>query len=399
MSTASLDHRTHPGALTSTIEAVRGLSPQIMERAGEMERNAVLDHDLVLALNDAGVFRLMMPVPVGGLNADPASIVDVLSELSYADGSAAWVSMATMTATGLVAAYAGEAAIEAIFASPKEMSYVCAGTTQPRGKSFRVTDGYRVAGRFAFGSGSAHAHWLMGGFVLQSEDGPEKRADGTPLTYTGVVARDASELCGNWDVMGLRATASFDYAVPEQVLGDDFLFDLEAATPSPESVFGRVGARTMGALGHAAFPIGVAKRALAEVAALARRKKQITGGLLVDRRTFQLEFVKAFAAVRAAEEYVRETFTALYELPAEDPTRDNLRAECRLAASHMVDVAGQATHTAYLLGGTDALRGDSQIQHSMRDMHAATQHALTAEPTFIDAASVLLGVPKALIKP
>jgi hypothetical protein len=111
-----------------------------------------------------------------------------------------------------------------------------------------------------------------------------------------------------------------------------------------------------------------------------------------------LEWVKAFGAVRAAETYVRRTFKDLYELPAEAPGRDDLRAECRLAASQMVMVAGEATHAAYLLAATDALRGGSQIQHSMRDMHAATQHALTGEPTFIEAASVLLGVPKALIK-
>jgi alkylation response protein AidB-like acyl-CoA dehydrogenase len=398
MSTASYDGRPHTGGFASVLERVRALRPRIMERAGEMERNAVLDDQIVLALADAGVFRLMSPTIVGGLDAAPATVIDVLSDLSYADGSTAWVSMATMTATGLIGAYCGESAHATVFASPQGLSYVCAGTNQPRGKAFREPGGYRIAGRFPFGSGSAHARWLMGGYVVQGADGPERRPDGTPLTYTGVAARDTVELLGNWDVMGLKATASYDYEVSEQVLADDFLFDIEDAVAPPDSVFARVGARTMGALGHAAFPIGVAKRALDEVAELARNKKQITGGLLVDRRTFQLEWVKAFGAVRAAEAYVRRTFKDLYELPAEASGRDDLRAECRLAASQMVMVAGEATHAAYLLAATDALRGGSQIQHSMRDMHAATQHALTAEPTFIEAASVLLGVPKALIK-
>jgi indole-3-acetate monooxygenase len=398
MATASFGDRAHTGACASVPERVNALRPRIIERAAEMERNAVLDDQIVLALADAGVFRLMSPTIVGGLDADPSTIIDVLSELSYADGSTAWVSMALMTATGLVGAYCGESARERVFGSPEGLSYVCAGTNQPSGKAFRTPGGYRVAGRFAFGSGSAHARWLMGGYVIQGDDGPERRPDGAPLTYTGVAARDTVKFLGNWDVMGLKATASYDYEVSEQVLADEFLFDLDNAVAPPDSAFARVGARTMGALGHGAFPIGVAKRALAEVAELARNKKQITGGLLVDRRTFQLEWVKAFGAVRAAEEYVRRTFKDLYELPAEAPGRDDLRAECRLAASQMVMVAGEATHAVYLLAATDALRGGSQIQHSMRDMHAATQHALTGEPTFIEAASVLLGVPKALIK-
>jgi alkylation response protein AidB-like acyl-CoA dehydrogenase len=385
--------------VADVLPAVRELQGQIGDRSEEMERAAVLDGDLVDQLADAGVFRLMAPADVGGLNADPGAVIDVLSALSYADGSTGWVAMATMTATGLVGAYAGENAKRKVFADRGGLAYVCAGTTQPRGKAEKVDGGYRVSGRFAFGSGSAHARWLMGGYVLQGEDGPQRRADGSPLTFTGVADRDTVELCGNWDVMGLRATASFDYQVAEQVLADDFLFDLETATAAADSVFTRVGPRTMGALGHAAFPIGVARRALEEVAALSHTKKQITGGLLVDRRTFQLEFVKAFAAVRAGEAYVRDTFTRLYELDEDAPEREELRAECRLAASHMVEVAGQATRTAYLLGATDALRNGSRIQRAMRDMHAGTQHALTAEPTFVEAASVLLGVPKATIKP
>jgi hypothetical protein len=46
---------------------------------------------------------------------------------------------------------------------------------------------------------------------------------------------------------------------------------------------------------------------------------------------------------------------------------------------------------AYLAGGSDSLRDGDVIQRCFRDMHAASQHAVTAQQTFIDAGTVLLG--------
>ena len=40
------------------------------------------------------------------------------------------------------------------------------------------------------------------------------------------VPRDRVEFAGNWDVMGLVGTGSFDYVVPEQVVGAGFTFDM-----------------------------------------------------------------------------------------------------------------------------------------------------------------------------
>ena len=46
--------------------------------------------DLVRRAKSAGLFRLSLPVSLGGFELDPVTTVEIFEELSRADGSAGW---------------------------------------------------------------------------------------------------------------------------------------------------------------------------------------------------------------------------------------------------------------------------------------------------------------------
>ena len=49
--------------------------------------------DLAARVEEAGLFALWLPRGLGGLELDPLTIVDVIEELSRADGSAGWTTL------------------------------------------------------------------------------------------------------------------------------------------------------------------------------------------------------------------------------------------------------------------------------------------------------------------
>ena len=142
-------------AYPSWLERARALGPMIDASAAAHETATELSPDVVKAIDEAGLFEIMVPRVLGGGEAHPNDVIDAISELSYWDGSAGWYSHAVMTGGAVAGAHLGPKAIEAIFPNGKFL--MSAGQAAPTGKAERVGDSYRISGRFSFGSGSPHA--------------------------------------------------------------------------------------------------------------------------------------------------------------------------------------------------------------------------------------------------
>ena len=66
------------------------LAPEFRARAAEGETNRTMPADLAAKVKKAGLFRLSLPASLGGWEADPITLFEVIEKLSYADGSAGW---------------------------------------------------------------------------------------------------------------------------------------------------------------------------------------------------------------------------------------------------------------------------------------------------------------------
>src|ERR1700722_13429194 len=72
------------------MESVRNLGPLITEHAAESERLAQLSTKVVDAFHDAGLFRVMLPVQMGGFNLTIAQQCEVVEQVARFDGASGW---------------------------------------------------------------------------------------------------------------------------------------------------------------------------------------------------------------------------------------------------------------------------------------------------------------------
>src|SRR5215212_6290040 len=146
-------------ATSTIVQRVRDFAPRIVETGHEIERNRRLPQSLIDGLTELGVFKLLVPRSLGGSELPLPVYIQVIEEIAKADGSTAWcVSQGAVAA--LASSFLPEAGAQEIFSA--QDARIASGAGTP-GKAVKVDGGYRVTGRWPFGSGSRHSTWLAGG--------------------------------------------------------------------------------------------------------------------------------------------------------------------------------------------------------------------------------------------
>ena len=372
------------------LAAARSLRDAIEASADSAEEQCRLDPAVVEQVSQRGLFGLMVPEVLGGFEADPRTVLDVIAELSYADGSYGWALMANMVAGGIMGSYLPDDAVQQIFGSPD--GYVTAGHAAPLGTAERVEGGFRVRGRFQFASGVHNAQWLEGGF-LETSNGEIVLRDGKPNHMMAIVPISGGRLLGNWNVMGLRATGSEDFEIFEQVIPESFTLGRLVNTVYRGGPVYKLGVSLLTGLGHAGFAVGASRRLLDEMVRLAGKKKR-AGSLLAETPTFQKEYGTAEAELRSATLYVYDSFQRAFEAAQTGEVPLELRADCRLATCHVTFAGYRLSEWAYQRAGSDGLRNGSRLQRVFRDLHASSQHLFVDEQIILDSARVLLGLAR-----
>lgn len=381
-------HRSEPGHAGNWLEKARALGPMIDAVAAD-EHVTELSPAVVQAIDDARLFEIMVPRELGGGEAHPDEVIDAISELSYWDGSAGWYSHAVMTGGAVAGAYLGPRAIEAVFPGGRFLR--AAGQAAPTGRAERVGDGYRISGRFAFGSGSSGAAYLVGGYSLHEGGSPVVGENGQPVLLIGLAPRETATFLGNWDVLGLRGTGSYDFAIAEQVLHEDFFFDASLPNQRRGGPLYRMGFMAIPCICHASFALGAARRLLDEWRKFAQSKPR-GDGMASDLHTFQHDFASATADLHAADAYVRRTFSTLFDAATADQVTEAMRLEGQLCTSQAFTVAKRIARAAFDSYTTRAVRDGNAIQRCIRDIMAGSAHVLNSEQALTDAGKVLAGV-------
>jgi acyl-CoA dehydrogenase-like protein len=172
------------------------------ERAG-FDQARRLPDAIFDALADAGLFRLWLPEALGGPELSPLEFMTVVEAASALDGSVGWL-VGNGGGMSRVGGYLPERIARDWFADPRAF---IASATGAIGAAQKSNGGYRVSGRWPFGSGAHHATHFM---ALASQPGPDGRDEPSLCCYfqrRDVVVHDT------WRVSGLRATGSCDFEV------------------------------------------------------------------------------------------------------------------------------------------------------------------------------------------
>src|SRR3546814_9503267 len=69
------------------------------------------------------------------------------------------------------------------------------------------------------------ATWMGGGMFVTENGAPKLLPSGLPEVRICFVPREKVVFRGNWDVMGLSGTGSYDYELPDQFIPHDFTME------------------------------------------------------------------------------------------------------------------------------------------------------------------------------
>lgn len=351
-------------ATLDLVEQARSLRALVSEHAEAAEARGALTDEVVDAFHTRGLFGMWVPRSLGGAELPPTRSLRVLEELAQADPSASWVLMTTSIAIGMGAAYLGD---DALFGG--ERFPVIAGQGTKLGRATPDGDGFRLSGAWSFASGIKHAsHIHTAGLI-----------EGTNEARIFVLPVEQATLIDNWDVLGLRGTGSIDYTIDNVFIPAAYTHDILTETPKRGGGLFLLGIINFATLGHAGWALGVGRRMLDELCALAQEKSG-RPGQLVDSDSFHAGYGDAEAKYRAARAFVFEIWSEIEEtLGRGEPLSVRQKTLIRLALHHVTWTVHEVAHFVYAAAGTIALRRGT-IQRFFRDMHAGSQHITSSPP-------------------
>jgi 3-hydroxy-9,10-secoandrosta-1,3,5(10)-triene-9,17-dione monooxygenase len=152
-------------------ERMRKLVPDLASQAAEAEGLRRPTDAAIRALEQADLFRMMVPRCHGGLELDLDDFVEVGLTLAEADTSLAWVSTFCIEHNWMLCQFPESFQSELY----RDRSYVLApAVINPTGGHARPeADGFRLSGRWQWGTGAMHASWAIVGGLIEGLEGPE----------------------------------------------------------------------------------------------------------------------------------------------------------------------------------------------------------------------------------
>jgi alkylation response protein AidB-like acyl-CoA dehydrogenase len=370
--------------------ATHAILPLVEAEADEAERLYHLTDRLVAEFRRKGLYALLTPKVLGGFEMPYVEAMELVEQVTYVDGSTGWCMMVEAVMGASLGSFLPERGVRKVF--PNGADVTMAGNGVPRGFAQPVDGGYLIKGHWAYGSGIYHAEWIHSGCFVMDGEKTKLNQDGAPEIVLCQHPKSSIELKGNWDVLGLRGTGSYDYTLvePELFVPAEMCYMFDAVEPKrggPQYGAGLIGFTSFG---HTSWALGVGRRALDELAKLAGGRADVFGKLC-DSASFRQSFADAEAKFRAARALVYGAWAAFSERFAkgEKPTLEEI-AMIRLAMRHLHNVISDVSTFAHRAARGASLR-PSQLQRCYRDIHAGTQHILLADEILQECGKVLLG--------
>jgi indole-3-acetate monooxygenase len=363
------------------------LAPILRERAEEIEEARKLPADLVERLRDTGVFRTTFPGSWGGSPCGPVRQTEVIEALATGDASTAWCAMVGMC-SGIYAHYLPDPAARDLFPGT---DMITAGAIPPRGRAERVPGGFRVSGRWQFGSGITHCDRIIAGCLVYRDGVPEPnpRPGGGKAHWRIIVARpEQFEIIDTWFATGLSGSGSHDYRADDVFVPEEHTFSFASpATPGAASTPDAI-LRTMPGVA-----LGVARAALDYARAMAgERVDRPTNTPWAENYRVQVTIAQAEMELAAARHAVYGTLQRQWELlSAGAELTPGDQVSVALARVNAFRVARSIVGSLFDLVTTAAVYRPSPLDRYLRDLNTMCQHITVQDQVLQSAGAVLLG--------
>ena len=372
------------------MELARSLEPLIEEGRAEMEAQQRLPEPVLDGMRTMGILRAAVPKDLDGPQMDPRQQIELVEELSRLDGAVGWCAMIA-SASSYSAGFLPPESAERWFRPPDAC---LAGQLQPTGRAERLTDGYRVSGRFRFASGISHATVVLAGCVVTVGGDIVRLADGRPELRTVVCAPESCEVLPTWDTSGLRATGSHDYVIDDLFIPEVDTYDPSNPVKRDEPLY-RYPPLFLAP--HYGVPLGIARRAIDTVLELAQ-EKPVAPSLgsppkLRDHPQVQEAIALAEVSLGGARTLCYSTVDDVWDtLVAGERVSKRQRGMYRMSMAWSHQVARQVVGSMYDVASTTSIGRGSPLDRQLRDIATACQHRMVHTRVYGPAGRLLLGM-------
>jgi indole-3-acetate monooxygenase len=358
----------------TVIARAEAIRTAVAAAAHEIENTRRLPPDLLDKLHDAGLFRLLLPRSSKGIETDPLTFFHVIETIACADGSTAWC-LSQAGGCAMSAAYLDLPVAHAIFGNDPRA--VVAWGPGPKVRAVECDGGYKVTGVWSFASGGRHATWLGAHCPIFEADGsPRLGANGRQQERTMLVRTEEVAWTDIWNTVGLRGTASDQFALDDFFVRSDHSITREFEKECRESgPLYRMGSGTCYQVGFAGVACGIARGALDCFVDLARNKvARGSKSPLRENAVVQSNLAQAEVNLRAARAFVLQSMADTWtDLSAGATITVAQRITIRMAATNAIHKAREAVDFAYNAAGATAIFETHPLERRFRDIHTVTQ--------------------------
>ena len=350
---------------------VAAIAPQLEQNAQRCEEARRVVPESIDLMVRSGLFRILQPSRVHGYEMDFRTFADAATRVSESCPSSGWVLTVIAVHHWCLGAFP-EAVQDEIFGAGQDN--LIAGTLSWQGTATAVEGGYRVEGRWQFGSGVDNAQWVMLGCADAAT-----RAPGVHV----VVPRGDVEVDDTWRVLGMRGTGSKDVVargvfVPAYRTIETrkfFLGQSPYIRNHPTNLYRLPAEAILGVLGPTGL-LGSAKFALRKfIEHTQQRRVIITGARKVEYVPTQMRVAEAAMEIQSADLLMHEGLRDVDQILATATSTAEQRARLKWIGAYASELCRRAVGRLFAGSGAHAVYDGHPLQAAFRNINVGAQHA------------------------
>ncbi|MBR1124101.1 hypothetical protein JQ628_21405 [Bradyrhizobium lablabi] len=363
--------------------AVRSILPRLAATTDESDKLRRLADDAANALRESGLARMITPRQFGGYELSPSHHIRACADIANVCSAASWVLMVCVAHDYIIGRFPEECQREVY---EGDADNLVAGSLAPQGVIERVEGGWRLTGRWQFGSGCDHSPWFIVGSKM-ANPGPDDY-----IIHHVMVPRADVVLDDTWHTLGMRGTGSKDLVVTNAFIPahrvvpttPTFLgLSPHAKAPTYRlSVYSGLPAMLSGSV------LGMAEAGLKAFVEATSRRTTPYGVVKAQNPIMQKRVAESTAEVAAARRLLEDMCDRFDALMAIDqPMSAQDRIQMRWDACYVVELSRRAIERLFAAAGAHGLYEGNKVYRAFRDINTACHHAVVD----FDAVSNLMG--------
>jgi len=376
MNSAATAGKVHPeGAIAFDFDykaAVRSILPRLAAATEESDRLRRLSDDAASALRESGLARMITPKQFGGYQLSPSAHIRACAEIGNVCSAASWVLMVCVAHDYIIGRFPEECQREVY---EGDADNLIAGSLAPMGSIERVEGGWRLTGRWQFGSGCDHSPWFIVGAKVANP-----RPDDY-LIYHVMVPRADMILDDTWHTLGMRGTGSKDLVVNNAFIPEHrampthpIFLGLSPHAKAPTyrlSVYSGLPAMLSGSV------LGMAEAGLRAFVEATSTRTTPYGVVKARNAIMQKRVAESTAEVAAARRLLEDMCDRFDALMAIDqaPMSAQDRIQMRWDAAYVVELSRRAIERLFAAAGAHGLYEGNAVYRAFRDINTACHHA------------------------